>query len=203
MAAQIDCELTAGSFGENEGDKSQISFEEWLISRKIKQHTAEKLIEYGIDSKYILAQCDANDVEQLSQYMEHKLQFKDKIIIKGLIAELKELNISNHKPNNLLKTPSIKLIPVCNEEEKAMIKIENKLFEIKDKILMNNKITKNITQTQQECSKQIEIIFDQLYNALNYRKQTLLNTINSLSIKQQNIVNNKQQYLQQNQNEIE
>ena len=40
--------------GEKEGDDSKMSFEEWLLSRKISKKTCNVLIEGGINTRYLI-----------------------------------------------------------------------------------------------------------------------------------------------------
>ena len=200
MALQIEHEQTA-SQGENEGDDSDMIFEDWLKSRKISDETICILIKNGIDSKYILAQCESRDID--GELWSSQIIRLQRIKLIGLIAELTHLRIAAGTPQESESKSEIQRIPVNDKEEKVIIKMESKLSYIQNEISLNKEMYQRILNAKIEYNKSIDIFFDDIYDALNKRKQCLLQNISSFVEKQENLCNDKRKSFEIKQREIE
>ena len=201
MALQVQHDTS--SPGECEGDDSGMGFEEWLRTREILNETTTCLLRNGIDSKHVLAQCDEDIIKELRP----SIVALQRIKLLGLISELRYLKITDEtERGNGNKSKSeieIKRIPVSDKEEQAILKMENKLKDIENKLSMNQDTNQRILQIKEECTKSIDAFFDNIHNVINERKRNLMDNVSTLIAKQENICNERNKCLQTKQNQIQ
>ena len=126
--------------------------------------------------------------------MAQELQLKttDKIKLKAIVEELSSF------ANSSASLQSMTHVIIDQEEQEAMLKMENKLKNMENLVEINVQTTQNCDDTMKECQISIKDTFAQIRDVSDERRKYLMDTLQTLTQNQQNTLISKNEELNDN-----